>query len=113
MSHVIRTLVGTGADAPCEITLAGRLYASAAPELETAVAGAPPTAPLVLDATDLEAIDAVALRVLLRAARARMPAGGRIVIRGARPGVRRFLELVGFDRIVEIAPSANGTAGPR
>jgi anti-anti-sigma factor len=111
MSHVIRTLVGPGADAPCEITLAGRLYASAAPELETAVARASPTAPLLLDATDLEAIDAVALRVLLRAARARA-AGGRIVVRGARPGVRRFLELVGFDRIVELAPSPNG-AGPR
>ena len=58
--------------------------------------------PVVIDVTDVTSIDATALKVIAAASRQAQRYGVRLVLRGARPAVRRMLHLTHLIRLVEL-----------
>ena len=83
--------------------LTGRVYASAAPELRDALQEARLDGrAVVVDATGLEAIDAVALHAFVDLVRDLRPRGGHVVFFGLNATARRVFELTAFDRIASV-----------
>jgi anti-sigma B factor antagonist len=62
---------------------------------------------LVLDVTEVAFMDSSVLREFLRAHRAVEDAGGRTVLAGAQPSVRRLLELTGTAGMFTLADSVD------
>jgi anti-anti-sigma factor len=101
MSHGIR--FGQVDSSRCEIALAGRLHGDAAHELRAMLDEATSRARVVLlDASDLDSIDAMALQAVVDAVKALRRRGGVVVFFGARPPVLQLLELTGVDRLVSM-----------
>jgi anti-anti-sigma factor len=78
------------------LALRGEIDLANAAELEAALAGLLERVdghPLVIDASELEFVDSTAVKALVRAQQ-RYEHGTRIEVRGARPAVRRVLELM-------------------
>ena len=88
----------------CELALAGRVYADVAAALEDALqtARAAGVRTLLVDATRLEQIDALALRMFVDLLKHLRPRSGRLVFYGLSPLLVRTFALVGLDRVVEI-----------
>lgn len=61
---------------------------------------------VVVDLTDVTAVDVTALRVLAVATRAAEIQGRRLALRGAGPSVRRLLHLSRLIRLVELERTA-------
>jgi anti-anti-sigma factor len=61
---------------------------------------------LIIDLRDCSLVDAVAIQVLLRAHRAMISNGGRLVLRAPSERVRRILRLARLDQVFEIADDA-------
>ena len=101
--HVLRSrpIDGT-AD---EIALGGRLYAAGAAELRAALAHAADRARIVVDATALEAVDAIAVQAFVDTVRRLRPHGGALVFFGVRRSVADLFDLVGLARVVSIVAS--------
>jgi anti-anti-sigma factor len=86
-----------------EVVLAGRLHADAAPTLRAALDEAVSRARVVvLDASDMESIDASALQTIVDVVKRVRPQGGKVVLFGVRPTVARLLELTSVDRLVAV-----------
>ena len=90
-----------------ELRLTGRVYGSAATELratlDAAVTARAQT--IVVDATDLDTIDAMAVHVFVDVLKILRPRGGNIVFFGLRPTPRRLFDITGFDRVVAVVES--------
>ena len=54
---------------------------------------------MVVDLSDLSFADPSLMLDLAMVARRRRKSGGRLVLRGAQPDIRRLIELVGIDRL--------------
>ena len=59
----------------------------------------------VMDVTDVAFMDSSVLREFLRAQRSVADTGGRLVVAGAQPTVRRLLELTGTAELFALAES--------
>jgi anti-anti-sigma factor len=89
-----------------EIVLAGRLHAGSVAELRRILDDASSRGGLLLlDATALESVDAIALRVVVDAVKRLRPSGGTVTMFGVRPTVRRMLQLTAVDRLVTVRDS--------
>jgi anti-anti-sigma factor len=90
------------------LVLAGDLDVRSTGRLRTAVrehiqrCGIDLISPVVIDVTDVSSIDATALKVIAAASREAQRYGVRVVLRGARPAVRRMLHLTHLIRLVEL-----------
>ena len=58
--------------------------------------------PVVIDVSAVRSIDATALKVLAMASHQAHQYGVRLVLRGARPAVRRMLHLTRLIRLIEL-----------
>lgn len=95
-----------------EIVLVGRLHAGAVADLRTSLDQAVSRANVVvLDATALESVDAIALQAVVDAVKRLRPRGGSILLFGVRPSVRRLLELTAVDRLVTVRTSRDDALG--
>jgi anti-anti-sigma factor len=109
-SPIVKTVAADGSRH--EIAVAGRLYAAAAPELRRALEPAAERARTILvDATQLEAVDAVALQAFVEALKRLRPRGGTMVFFGLTPPNRRLFEITGLDRVVTIVASRDEALG--
>jgi anti-anti-sigma factor len=61
---------------------------------------------VVVDLTDVSAIDLTALKVLAAATRQAVRAGRHVTLRGCGPAVRRMLHLSRLIRVVEVERAA-------
>ncbi len=61
---------------------------------------------VVVDVSDLESIDATALKVLAVATRVMERDGRRLILRGGSPGLRRIIALTRLRRLVQIERGA-------
>jgi len=108
MTYSLQTRPAEGNAHYREIALGGRVYADAAPELraalEQAVAGADT---ILVDASALEQIDAVALRTFVDVLKHLRPRNGRLLFFGLHPTIRRTFELTHLDEVVSIAADRN------
>jgi anti-anti-sigma factor len=95
------------------IELAGELDLAVCPRLRTLVDEATADGPetLVIDVTEVAFMDSSVLREFLRGHRAVEDAGGRIVVAGAQPTVRRLLELTGTAEMFALADSLDAALG--
>lgn len=94
-------------DGVAVLDLAGELDLAISAELRELVDGVVSESPRLVVA-DVEAVgfmDSTILRELLRALRAVEDGGGRFVIAGAQPTVRRLLELTGTAELFALAES--------
>jgi anti-anti-sigma factor len=57
---------------------------------------------VVLDVSEVRSVDETALKVLAAASRRARRRGGRVVLRGACPAVRRMLHLTHLIRLIEL-----------
>jgi anti-anti-sigma factor len=82
--------------------VAGELDTASAPELERAVVATLDRHrwEFRLDVAGLTFIDSPGARALCNVQRAVEARGGRLVLTGAQPPVRRILELIGFDAML-------------
>ena len=95
-----------------EIVLAGRIHAGAVPDLRAALDDAASRARVViLDASDLESIDAIALQAVVELVKGVRPRGGEVVMFGVCPTVRRLLELTAVDGLVAVLESRDAALG--
>lgn len=76
--------------------------ASASMLWERLVEAIPDTKRLVLDLRDTEFIDSTGLSVFVRALRRLRGAGGELILRSPRPGVRKILDITGHDQVFTI-----------
>ena len=58
--------------------------------------------PVVIDISAVRSVDATALKVIAAASRQAQRYGVRVVLRGARPAVRRMLHLTHLIRLIEL-----------
>lgn len=90
------------------LVLAGDLDVRSTSEVRAAlnehlrVHGSSTAGRVVLDITEVHSVDATALRVLAVASRGARRRGGRVVLRGACPAVRRMLHLTHLIRLIEL-----------
>jgi stage II sporulation protein AA (anti-sigma F factor antagonist) len=99
-------------DSRHELVLRGRLHANAVEDLRTALDDAASRARvLVLDASDLESVDAIALQAIVDVVKRLRPCGGAVVMFGVRPTVQRLLELTTVDRLVTVRDSRDDALG--
>jgi anti-anti-sigma factor len=84
--------------------LEGRVYADAVDTLRATLARIDRAGvrTLVVDATALVQIDALALRALVATLRVLRARGGGMVVFGLNPQITRTFELVGLDRVVTL-----------
>lgn len=89
-----------------ELTLSGRVYADAAPALraELGRGEAMGARRLVVDASGLEQIDAVALRAFVDLLK-RLPEHRGIAIFGLSPLLERTFALIGLDKVLHVVPT--------
>lgn len=85
------------------IRLRGAVQSGSLTEARSQLAEIPPAAALVLDLTDVTALDASGVGCLIGAIRRARESGGEVVIEGARPAVAQLLDSVGIDRIARLA----------
>jgi anti-anti-sigma factor len=80
------------------VTVSGELDALVMPTLSAYLVQvlSQPVQKLVFDVTGLDFLDCAAARMIVGTGRF-LPPGGRPVIRGARPAVRRLLQVSGLD----------------
>ncbi len=95
------------------LELAGELDLAVGPRLRTlvdeAMAERPPL--VVLDVAEVAFMDSSVQREFLRAHRQADEAGGRLVVAGAQPAVRRLLELTGTAELFALAESRDAVLG--
>ena len=85
-------------DGSAVVTLSGAIDGRAAEALEDALALVlgPPLRRVVVDVSDATQLDSLALAALVYAAKRAAAGGGRLVVSGARPEVRRVLRVGGL-----------------
>ena len=95
------------------LELAGELDLAVGPRLRTLVDEATAERPplVVIDVEEVAFMDSSVLREFLRAHREVSGAGGRLVVAGAQPTVRRLLELTGTAELFELAESRSAVLG--
>ncbi len=88
------------------VTLAGELDLATADSLRrrlrTLVQAAPPPSRLVLDAADLEFVDASGISVLLNARRSLADRGGELVLRSPSRLVRRVVTALDLEHLLPV-----------
>ena len=90
------------------LLLAGDLDVRSTGELRAAVhdhihaCGTDLISPVVIDISAVRSVDATALKVIVAASRQAQRYGVRVVLRGARPAVRRMLHLTHLIRLIEL-----------
>ncbi|TQK70525.1 anti-anti-sigma factor [Nocardioides sp. SLBN-35] len=90
------------------LVLAGDLDVRSTGELRAAVhdhihaCGTDLISPVVIDISAVRSVDATALKVIAAASRQAQRYGVRVVLRGARPAVRRMLHLTHLIRLIEL-----------
>ena len=82
--------------------LSGALDWEHAAQLGAALAACGEAANLAVDLSDVSFMDSAGLRVLVGGVRRVHYGGGEVVVCGARPNIRRLLELTGFDRVAPL-----------
>jgi anti-anti-sigma factor len=89
------------------LELAGELDLAVGPRLRSLVDEAAAERPqlMVIDVTEVAFMDSSVLREFLRAHREVVAGGGRLVVAGAQPTVRRLLELTGTSELFSLAES--------
>lgn len=89
------------------LDLAGELDLAVSPRLRELVDEAAGERPrlVVADVSEVGFMDSTVLREFLRAHREVEEAGGRLVVAGAQPTVRRLLELTGTSGLFALADS--------
>lgn len=94
------------------VTLCGDLDVRSTPQVRDAVRQAlGGNRAVVVDMTDVGAVDVTALRVLAFASTQAVRSGHRIVLRGCGPSVRRMLHLSRLIRVVEVEGSSSSLPG--
>ena len=90
----------SGSDKTVVIRLRGELDVTVRATLEELLALLPGARPgrLVIDLADVSFMDCGTAAVVFAAAREALPHGRKPVIRGARPSVRRLLQITGWDK---------------
>ena len=85
------------------LTVAGKLDVTTVPEFEAALLDliAKGRRRIVVDLAPLEYVSSAGLRVLLTAAKRLQPAGGRLIMAGAKGLVARVIEISGFSETIE------------
>ena len=117
-ASVPRRMSGTDAEPPrlqrapdagdaVVLELAGELDLAVSADLRTLVdeAAAQQRGLVVMDVTGVGFMDSSVLREFLRAHRRVADGGGRLVLAGAQPTVRRLLELTGTSEVFALAES--------
>jgi len=86
------------------IRLAGRLEATQAPELTTAIQNALREGPhnLILDCSGLSYVASMGLRCFLLAQKEVQGIGGRLAFFGLNDNVRSIFSMTGFDKVVQV-----------
>ena len=84
----------------CRLT--GALDWEHAAQLGAALAACDDAADLAVDLSGVSFMDSAGLRVLVGGVRRAHYGGGVVVVCGARPNIRRLLELTGFDRVAPL-----------
>jgi len=89
------------------LSLSGRLDAATSEMLERRFDELFPTSRsrFVLGMKDVDYVSSIGLRVLLTCSKKCAAAGGGVVLAGMHPFVEDIINLVGFNRIIKIAPS--------
>jgi anti-anti-sigma factor len=105
------------ADAPpgtVVLELTGELDLAVSSQLRELVDQATAEGParVVLDVTEVAFMDSSVLREFLRGQREVAEAGGRLVVAGAQPTVRRLLELTGTSELFTLAASRAAALDP-
>jgi anti-sigma B factor antagonist/stage II sporulation protein AA (anti-sigma F factor antagonist) len=87
------------------VSYVGRLDASTAPNLESAVAStlSGGTARIILDMCEVTFISSAGLRVILMTAKQALAAKGGLAIFGLRSAVNDVFEISGFQKFIPIA----------
>ena len=60
---------------------------------------------VIVDCSDLQYVNSAGLKVFLMAAKKVEPVGGQLVICSLAPSVLMIFDMIGFTRIMKIAPS--------
>ncbi len=90
-------------DQELRVTLQGRLDTVTTPEVNEKVTEAlGGSVVCILEAEGLEYISSAGLRLLLLLHKRMAAAGGRLLLRNVRPGVRDILEMTGFASFLAI-----------
>lgn len=93
--------------------LSGTLDREYAAQLGAALAACGDAAELRVDLSGVSFMDSAGLRVLVGGVRRVHYAGGTVVVCGARPNIRRLLELTRFDRVAPLQDLPVNTSPPR
>jgi anti-anti-sigma factor len=109
IKEILMNIQSTLGDNCTVIALDGRLEATQAGEVQTAIqsalAGGSPN--LLLDCSRLSYVASMGLRCFLLAQKEAQKAGGRAVFSGLNENVRSVFTLTGFDKIIQVT----GTTG--
>lgn len=86
------------------VAIAGRVDTITSADLETAVSQvwSQPTITLVFDCAQLEYISSSGLRVVLKAHKQAVAAGGKFILRNLNNEVRSVFDMTGFSRILTV-----------
>jgi uncharacterized protein (TIGR02172 family) len=85
-----------------ELEISGRLDASAAPDLATALAAETDMRSLTLDLDDCSFVSSGGIREILTAHKRFTSIGGRVSLKNVQPDVWRVLELTGLTRMMDV-----------
>ncbi len=89
------------------VTLNGRLDLEGTQAIEQTFAFATTTRAdrIVVDLAGVSFISSIGLRMLLTSAKAQANRGGKLVLAGADPAVRKVLEMSGIDQLIPLCES--------
>ena len=91
------------------VAVDGDVDGASAPALDSVLARAVDTRPagsgdaLVVDLSRLRFIDSTGMNCLVRAANKLRPEGSSLVVRGARPHVKRLFTIAGLQQVIDVA----------
>ena len=96
-----------------ELSLEGKVYADAAPELKAALFTAAERGMklLVVDASKLEQIDSAGLGVFVEILKKIRPSGGKIVFFGLNQNIERVFEITKLWKVISVAKTREDAIG--
>lgn len=96
-----------------ELSLEGKVYADAAPELKAALATTVERGlkGLVVDAQKLEQIDSAGLGVFVEILKRIRPSGGKIVFYGLNQNIERVFEITKLWKVISVVKTRQDALG--